>query len=51
MERDAPVEPISKMHLTVACGVAGRLNLITYWSVCCAVSATGALPSTVICYF
>jgi hypothetical protein len=39
------------MHLTAACGVAGRLNLLTYWSVCCAVSATGALPAAVICYF
>jgi hypothetical protein len=45
------LEPISKMHLTAACGVAGRLNLLTYWPVCCAVSATGALPATVICYF
>jgi len=33
------------MHLTAACGVAGRLNLLTYCNVCCAVSAT------VICYF
>jgi hypothetical protein len=39
------------MHLTVACGVAGRLNLLTYCGVCCAVSAAGALPATVICCF
>jgi hypothetical protein len=39
------------MHLTAACGVAGRLNLLAYGSVCCAVSATGALPATVIRYF
>jgi hypothetical protein len=24
------LEPISKMHLPAACGVAGRLNLLTY---------------------
>jgi len=39
------------MHLTVSCGVAGHLNLLTYWTVCCAVSAAGALPVAVICYF
>jgi hypothetical protein len=39
------------MHLTAACGVAGRLNLRKYHTVCCAVSATGALPATVICNF
>jgi hypothetical protein len=39
------------MHLTAACGVAGRLNLLTYVAVCCAVSAIGALPATVIHYF
>jgi len=39
------------MHLTAACGVAGRLNLLTYCTVCCAVSTTGALPAAVICYF
>jgi len=36
------------MRLTAACGVAGRLDLLTYWSVCCAVSAAGALPAAVI---
>jgi hypothetical protein len=50
-KRSIRLEPISKMHLTAACGVDGRLNLLTYWSVCCAVSATGFLPATVICYF
>ena len=45
------LEPISKMHLTAACGVAGRLNLLTYCNVCCATSAAGALPATVIRYF
>jgi hypothetical protein len=37
------------MHLTAECGVAGRLNLPRHWPVCCTVSATGALPATVIC--
>ena len=50
-EQQRSLEPISKMHLTVGCGVAGRLNLLTYCGVCCAVSAAGALPATVICYF
>jgi len=39
------------MHLTATCCDAGRLDLLTYWSVCCAVSATGALPVAVIRYF
>jgi len=39
------------MHLTLKCGVAGRLKMLTYLRVCCALSATGALPLTVICYF
>ncbi len=45
------LEPISKMRLTAACGVAGRLNLLAYWTVYCAASAAGALPATVIRYF
>jgi hypothetical protein len=45
------LEPISKMHLTASCGVAHRLNLLIYRTVCCAVSATGALPAAVIRYF
>ena len=36
------------LRLTAGCCVAGRLNLLTYWPVCCAVSATGALPAAVI---
>jgi hypothetical protein len=39
------------MRLTAAGGVAARLNLLTYWTVCCAVSAHGALPAAVIRYF
>src|SRR5512139_2751152 len=31
------------MRLTTTCGVAGRLNLLTHWPVCCAVSAAGRL--------
>ena len=46
--RPVSVDPISKLHLTAACGVTGRLNLPTYWSVCFAISATGVLPATVI---
>jgi hypothetical protein len=33
------------------CGVADRLNLLTYCKECCVVSATGALRTAVICYF
>jgi len=39
------------MRLTATCGVAARLNLLTYWSVCCAVSTRGAWPVTMIRYF
>jgi hypothetical protein len=39
------------MRLTVRCCVAGRLNLRTYPTVCCAVSAAGVLPVNVIPYF
>jgi pimeloyl-ACP methyl ester carboxylesterase len=39
------------MRLTATCCVAGRLDLLTYGPVCCAVSATGALPVAVIRYF
>jgi len=39
------------MHLTASCGVAGRFNLLTYATVCCAVSAAEDLPVVVICYF
>jgi hypothetical protein len=36
------------MHLTVPCGVAGRLNLLTYNRM---LRGFGALPEAVICYF
>jgi len=39
------------MRLTTPCGVAARLNLLTYSTVCCAVSARNALPAAVIRYF
>jgi hypothetical protein len=45
------LEPILKMRLPAGCGVAGRLKMLTYSTVCCAFSATGALPAAVIRYF
>jgi hypothetical protein len=41
-------EPISNMHLAVPCGIAGRLGLLTYGNICCAVAALGVLPEAVI---
>ena len=43
LPRGQPRNPPLIVRLTAGCYVAGRLNLLTYWSVCCAVSATGAL--------
>jgi hypothetical protein len=45
------LEAISDMHLTPEGGVAGRLPMLTYLTVCCAFSATGASPVAVIRHF
>jgi hypothetical protein len=39
------------MHLTLNSGVTDLLKMLTYFGVCCAFSAAGALLLSVTCYF